>query len=179
MVNIRVIDSRSMGGRLKHLMIGALALLFSSSLEAQRIDAVGARSRSNSLVIHRHAPALRIAGSVGGAFLGAVAGGFVGANIPAHDCNCDDPGLDEVVFGGFAGLTLGAALGAAWPDINSVCSRGTRIERSLIGAAVAASVFYVVAGGRGNGGTLIAVPVGAIGGSLAGLGRCWKSRIQS
>ena len=99
---------------------------------------------------------------------------MIGYRVLPHDCNCDDPGLDALIYGGLAGMTIGAAFGAALPNLGSVCSFETRLGRSLLGAALFAGAAYAVAG---NGESVVmAVPVGAVGGSLAMLGRCWKSQ---
>lgn len=151
------------------------ALSTPSTLLAQRADTVGVRARADTMIgPRRNAGATRLFGSVGGSLLGLVAGAYIGSQLPAHDCGCDDPGLDELIYGGLAGITLGAALGAAAPDLRSVCSFKTRVGRSLIGSTLFAVGAFVISGVRDEA-ILIAVPAGAVGGSLAALGRCWKS----
>ena len=118
---------------------------------------------------------LRALTSLGGVFLGAIAGGYVGYNVLPHNCACDDPGLDELITGAFVGMAIGAAIGASAPDLGSVCSFDKRLMRSLAGAGLAAGAAYFLAGGSSNEGTLIAVPAAAIGGSLAALGKCWRA----
>ena len=155
----------------------ALLLVISvANAYAQRNDPIAFRtSIADSARTNYNAGPKRFGSALLGGLLGIVAGALVGSQLPPHDCQCDDPGLDEFVFGAFAGSVAGAALGASLPDLGSVCAFGDRFTRSLPGAAATATAAYFVSGGRRSGGPLIAVPVGAIGGSLAGLGRCWKS----
>ena len=147
-----------------------------SSAAAQRDEAFGVRVRTDtSTVTHNRGNGLRVLTTFGGVFFGAVTGGYIGYNVLPHNCACDDPGLDEMIYGAFTGMIIGGAIGASAPDLGSVCTLDKRLARSLAGAALIAGAAYVVAGGHGNGGTLIAVPAGAVAGSLAGLGKCWKS----
>jgi hypothetical protein len=160
------------------ILAGAALLLVivAGKVGAQRNEPIALRqSIVDSARTNQNAGPKRFGSAMLGGLIGIIAGAFVGAHVPAHDCQCDDPGLDEFVYGAFAGSVAGAALGASVADLGSVCAFDTRFTRSLVGSAVTATAAYFVAGGRGSGGTLIAVPVGAIGGSLAGLGRCWKS----
>jgi hypothetical protein len=153
-----------------------LLLIFSGKVRAQRNDPIALRQLiADSARTNQNAGPRRAGSAILGGLIGIIAGAFVGAHVPAHDCQCDDPGLDEFVFGAFAGSIAGAALGASLPDLGSVCAFDERFTRSLLGAAVTATAAYFVSGGRRSGGPLIAVPVGAVGGSLAGFGRCWKS----
>ena len=147
-----------------------------SSAVAQRDEAFGVRVRTDTATVSKqHGGGIRVLSTVGGVFFGAIAGGYLGYNVLPHNCACDDPGLDELVSGALVGMTIGAAIGAAVPDLGSACSFDKRLMRSLAGAALAAGAAYFVAGGSRNEGTVLAVPAGAIGGSLAALGRCWKS----
>lgn len=160
----------------RFLLVASGLCLSAPTIEAQRDEPVGPRARPDtSIVPRRHVGGTRLFTAVGGVLAGTFVGGVVGYRVLPHDCNCDDPGLDATVYGAFAGMVVGAALAGSAPDLGSVCSFQTRFGRSLAGAALTATAAYFVAGGRGNGGSLIAVPLGAIGGSLAGLGRCWKS----
>ena len=150
--------------------------IWTSSAAAQRDEAFGVRVRTDSAIVaQRHGGGLRVLTALGGVFFGAIGGGYVGYNVLPHNCRCDDPGLDEMISGAFVGMAIGAAIGASGPDLGSVCSFERGLMRSLAGAGLAAGAAYLVAGGSGNEGTLLAVPAGAIGGSLAALGRCWKS----
>ena len=162
---------------MKTLFLLVLSVSISaSSAQAQRDEAFGVRLRTDtSTVANHHGSGLRVLTTFGGVFFGAVAGGYVGYNVLPHNCACDDPGLDEMIYGAFTGMVIGAAIGASAPDLGSACRLEQRLGRSLAGAALIAGAAYVVAGGHGNGGTLIAVPAGAVAGSLAGLGKCWKS----
>jgi len=160
---------------MRMLLVTCTVFAASSALEAQRDESVGPRSRADSSFVQRKTmPAARALGAAGGVFLGAIAGGFVGYNVLPHECGCDDPGLDALIYGGLAGMTVGAALGASLPDLHSVCSFEKRLGRSLAGAGIAAIGSFLLAGNGES--VIIAVPLGAIGGSLAGLGRCWNSR---
>ena len=114
--------------------------------------------------------------SLGGAGLGVIAGGFLGYQLLPHCTGCEDPGLEAIIYGSFAGSAIGAAFGAAFPNLGSVCDFKGRIRRTLLGAGAGAAVMFILGGGLSqNESSLILVPAGAIGGSLAALGRCWKS----
>src|SRR6188768_3408512 len=91
----------------------ALTVISASTLEAQRVDTTGPTAVS---VAHR------VFSSAGGAVAGLIGGVLIASQFPAHDCGCDDPGLAEAIYGGLAGVTLGAALGASGPGLRSVCS---------------------------------------------------------
>jgi hypothetical protein len=150
--------------------------IWTSSAAAQRDETFGVRVRTDSVIVANHqSGGVRVFTAFGGGFIGTLVGGYVGYHVLPHNCSCDDPGLDEMIYGAFAGMVIGAALGASGPDLGSVCSFDKRLMRSLAGAGLAGVAGYVLAGGHGNGGTVIAVPAGAVGGSLAALGRCWKS----
>ena len=157
-------------------LVVASICIWTSGAAAQRDEAFGVRTRTDTTIAASHSGGgLRVFTTFGGVLVGAVAGGYVGYNVLPHNCACDDPGLDEMIYGAFAGMAIGAAIGASAPDLGSRCSFEKRFVRSLAGAGLAAGAAYFVAGGHGNGGTVFAVPAGAIGGSLAALGRCWKS----
>jgi hypothetical protein len=150
-------------------------LIISTPVSAQRNDPVGPRAGADTAMRpHRNPGGARLFTSVSGVVVGAVAGAVIGYRVLPHECGCDDPGLDAIVYGGLAGMTIGAALGAAAPNLGSVCSFETRLGRSLLGAVLFAGAAYV-ASGEGEA-ILMAIPVGAVGGSLAALGRCWKSQ---
>ena len=168
------------GGNVKiskyYLLLVFSLCICALAADAQRVEPLGPRALADTSVIrHENSPGVRVFTTVGGVFAGALAGGVLGYKLLPHDCGCDDPGLDELIFGAFAGMAVGAALGASAPKLGSVCNFEERFARSLAGAALTAAAAYFVAGGAGSGGTIIAVPAGAIGGSLGGLGRCWKS----
>jgi amino acid transporter len=122
---------------------------------------------------------IRLASSSGGFMFGMLVGGFTGYEMVSQNCDhCRNPTGDALVVGGVIGGALGAALGAAFLDLKSVCSFDKRIMRTLIGSAAGASALFVAAGGMEHrrGRSAFFVPIGAIGGSMAMLGRCWKSR---
>lgn len=104
--------------------------------------------------------------------LGWIAGAFIGAYVlyhtQSHDCGCDDPGLQQVVVGGFAGGLLGAALGAAAPDLDSRCSFGTRFGRGFFGS-LAGSVVGLL---PNSGFILLAVPILSVTGATLAESRC-------
>lgn len=145
-----------------------------SSVDAQ----AGPRVRTDTtLFMRRDAGPKRLLGAVGGTVIGTIAGAYAGYNILPHTPNGDDPGLIELVEGALVGGVVGAAFGASAPGLQSSCSFKTRFARSLLGAgAIAATVFFVGGGPNGDGSIVLLVPAGSVGGSLAALGRCWKSR---
>ena len=150
----------------------AITLISASTLEAQRADNVGVKARADTTAPTNGRVIQRGLGSAGGAVLGLIGGVFIASQLPAHDCGCDDPGLAEAIYGGLAGVTLGAALGAAMPDLRSVCSFGGRFGRSILGGALGTVVGTFAAVSAGN---IVFIPAGSAAGSLAALGRCWKS----
>jgi hypothetical protein len=151
--------------------VAIASLLFAAPLEAQRIP-----PRSDGIPRDNpNAGAIRLVSSVGGAGLGIIAGGFLGYHLIPHCTGCEDPGLDAIVYGSFIGSAIGAAFGAARPDLYSVCPFKARFQRTLLGAGAGAAAMFILGGGLSqNESSLILVPVGSIGGSLASLGRCWK-----
>jgi len=122
---------------------------------------------------------IRLASSSGGFMFGLLLGGFTGYEMVSQHCDhCRNPTGDALVVGGTIGGALGAALGAAFLDLKSVCTFDKRLMRTLLGAGVGAGTLFVAAGGleHRRGRSAFFVPIGAIGGSLGTLGRCWKSR---
>jgi hypothetical protein len=160
-----------------HVALSAQSI--SVNAAAQRADSIDRRGvHRDTATTYRNVSGLRLISSAGGAFIGLFAGGFVGAQVPAHNCGCDDPGLEEVVYGALVGATIGAAIGTALPNMRSICSTNARFGKALLGAAIGASAGFVVGGGLGKDGTaLLLTPAGAIGGSLFALGQCWRSRL--
>lgn len=122
--------------------------------------------------------AIRLASSTGGFVFGILVGGFAGHEMLNRECKtCDKPELDALVIGGAIGGAIGAGLGSAFLDIGSVCTFDKRIMRTMLGSAIGASAAYIASGGLERGGrTIFFVPIGAVGGSLGSLGKCWKSR---
>jgi hypothetical protein len=106
-----------------------------STLEAQRVNNVGVSASADTATPPRGRVTQRLTASAAGAVIGLFAGGYIGSQS-AGNCGCDDPGLVETIYGGLAGVTLGAALGASALELRSVCSFGTRLGRSLLGAAL-------------------------------------------
>ena len=106
-----------------------------------------------------------------------VLGGFSGYELESQDCtNCRNRTADALLLGATIGGAIGAAVGAAFFDLRSVCTFDRRIVRTLAGSAVGAYALFTAAGGLGKRGrSAFYIPIGAIGGSLGTLGRCWKS----
>lgn len=152
--------------------VAVAALVLAQPLAAQRVPPrTEGAPRANS-----NAGPIRLVSSLGGAGLGIIAGGFLGYQLLPHCTGCEDPGLEALVYGSFVGAAIGAAFGAANPNLGSACPFKTRFQRTLLGAGAGAAAMFIVGGGLSqNGSALILVPAGAIGGSLAALGRCWKS----
>jgi len=122
---------------------------------------------------------IRLASSSGGFMFGLLLGGFTGYEMVSQNCDhCRNPTGDALVVGGTIGGALGAALGAAFLDLQSVCTFDKRLMRTLLGSGIGASALFIAAGGLDNrrGRSAFFVPIGAIGGSLGTLGKCWKSR---
>jgi hypothetical protein len=161
------------------LAIRSMSFLFvcvslSSSALAQREPTGSLRNHSDTANAVAKAAVSRTLLSTAGAVGGAFAGGYIGYHVLSHDCGgCDDPGLAAVLIGALVGTATGAALGAAAPEVGSVCSFGERFSRTLAGAVVGSATLALAVRG---GGILIAVPTGAVGGSLASLGHCWRAR---
>ena len=150
-----------------------LFLLVATPLAAQRIP-----PRTEAIRTNNNAGAIRLVSSVGAAGLGIIAGGFLGYHLLPHCTGCEDPGLDAIVYGSFAGAAIGAAFGAARPNLESICDFKTRFRRTLLGAGAGAGAMFILGGGLSKNETsLFLVPAGGIGGSLAALGRCWKSSL--
>lgn len=157
---------------MRSILTLTIALLLPMAAESQRLDPVGARAETaprDAQPTRRTASSnqlpIRVLLGVGSAFGGAFAGAFAGLAVPAADCNCDDPGLREAVYGAMVGAIVVPALVSALPSMGSECSFAKRAGFGLIGGVVGAA-FGGVAGAaidRGAG-----VPVGYVGG--AGLG---------
>jgi len=120
--------------------------------------------------------AIRLLTATGGALVGIVAGGTAGYQlIPHHDCGCDDPGLDELIWGAVVGSSIGAALGAAVPHLGSVCSFNERIKRTLIGGVAGGALGFAAGIFSGSEAILFTVPAFSVGEALGSLGRCWNA----
>lgn len=182
-----------MTGLLSRLAASAAMLVSIASAGQAQSDSVLTRalSDSSSLLGRIHSdstrlPAakrpigsIRLASATGGFMFGMVLGGYTGYEFASEDCTtrCRKPSGDALLTGGAIGGALGAALGAAFLDLRSVCRFDGRIMRALIGSGLGASALFLAAGGLDrNGRSAFFIPLGAIGGSLGTLGRCWKSR---
>jgi hypothetical protein len=179
---------------MKRLAISiALVALFLTDAEAQS-DSVLTRALSDTTSLlgrlsQESSPvkvqkfevqAIRLSSASGGFVFGMVLGGFAGHEISDADCtrNCRRPAGEALLTGAAIGGTVGAALGAAFLNLESVCGFNRRILRTVIGTAVGASALFAATGGleERRGRSAFFIPIGAIGGSLATLGPCWKSR---
>jgi len=143
----------------------AVMLLVATTASAQQQD---------SIYTNKDAISSRALASLGGAAFGMIGGAYVAYNAFPHNCCGDDPGLANVIYGGALGVWFGAALGASLPSLKSVCDFKTRFVRSFAGSV--AGSFFGIAAGWGSERFVFTIPLGAAGGSLATLGRCWKSR---
>jgi hypothetical protein len=124
---------------------------------------------------NNNAGAARLGGAVGGLLIGTVVGGYAGYQVLPHCGGCEDPGLDQMVYGAFIGGAAGAAIGAALPRLGSSCSREKRLQRTTLGAAAGGLLGFLLGGGLDlSENSLILVPAGSVAGALGALGRCWK-----
>jgi hypothetical protein len=107
-----------------------------------------------------------------GWFAGAAGGALIAVALPHHDCQCDDPGLEQAITGLFIGSTIGAAVGAAIPSLARHCTYQTRFGRALLGsvAGTALGVLGALATNQDLG--WIAIPVGSVSGAALAIGRC-------
>jgi hypothetical protein len=108
---------------------------------------------------------------------GAIVGAYVWYQIRPHDCSCDDPGLEQIIEGGFGGGALGAAFGAAAPELDSRCSFKTRIARGLLGSLAGTAIGLLAGSDGGNSverynAAAIAVPVLSVSGATLAVWRC-------
>jgi hypothetical protein len=148
------------------------------------LDSAGISGPSNAdLAVAPSRPqvrAIRFAVSTGGFMFGMVLGGFAGHEIKAERCHgtCRRSTGDALLTGASFGGVAGAALGAAFLNLRSVCTFDRRVMRTLAGAAVGGYALFAASGGREErrGRSAFFIPIGAIGGSLGALGGCWKSR---
>lgn len=146
----------------------SMAASFAEPSQGRRDDPPGRRRQGGTR-------ALRIASSAGGMLLGIVAGATTAVRVLPTDCNCDDPGLRELVYGGFVGSAIGAAVGAAAPELGSSCSLDKRFGRGLAGAGAGAALGFFLGGGmriRMSEATLYLIPLGSVGGAIAAMGKC-------
>jgi hypothetical protein len=161
------------------IALGAV-LRLAQPAEAQRValNRAGISNTSSAMPASQsddNTTTIRLATSVGGLLAGVVAGGFAGYNLLPHTCECDDPGLDQLIYGAVVGGAVGAAFGAAYPSLGSVCTFEQRFKRSIVGAGAGALLALVATVGSSSGEAIIFVaPVASVGGALGALGRCWK-----
>ena len=102
---------------------------------------------------------------IGGSFVGLVAGGAVGLALPRSPCNCEDPGLAQVLAGAAVGSIVVAGVAAAIPDMGSKYGferrAATGVAVSAIGAVVGATIGALTGGGRGLLGYIVGAGMGA------------------
>ena len=161
------------------LLFTAVMFAASQSAEAQLIPPSGYPDSATKIASEKSSVgAVRLATSSGGFVWGAVIGGYIGYESLANDCTkCASRQTNSIIGGASIGGAVGAAVGAAFLSLSSQCSFNHRLVRSLIGAGVGASSFFVASGGLDHSGhSAFFVPVGAVGGALGTLGHCWKSR---
>jgi hypothetical protein len=115
-----------------------------------------------------------IRGGVGvvGWFAGAAAGLFTALVLPHHDCQCDDPGLEEALTGLVIGSTIGAAAGASLPSLGRGCKYRTRLGRALLGSVGGTLIGALVAIPTNQDFGWIAVPAASASGAALAIGRC-------
>jgi hypothetical protein len=106
------------------------------------------------------------------ASLGWITGAYIGGQfwyaVRPHDCGCDDPGLEQFFEGAVGGGALGAALGAAAPDLGTSCSFKTRIGRSLLWSIVGSGVGLLA----NSEAILLTVPILSVTGATLAERRC-------
>jgi hypothetical protein len=103
-----------------------------------------------------------------GWIVGAYIGGQFWSAIRPHDCQCDDPGLEQFIEGAFGGGALGAAFGAAAPDLGTPCSFATRIGRGLVGSIGGSAVGLL----PNSAAILLTVPIFSVTGATLAERRC-------
>lgn len=112
----------------------------------------------------------RIGTGVLGWALGAVAGGFVGAEVSETTGGTDVEwgNLPGVVIGGAAGGTIGAAVGAASPRLGAGCGFGKRLSDALLGSNGGALAGAGLTAITDEGVVLVTIPIGsAVGAAMA------------
>lgn len=110
-------------------------------------------------------------GSVGW-FLGVVAGAYVASALPQHDCQCDDPGLDQALYGALIGSVVVSAAGAAHLSIRHSCSYVARFGRGLIGSLAGTVIAVAATVPVFSPAAVVALPVGASAGAAFAIGDC-------
>lgn len=159
-----------------------LSLVFHAALSlpahAQRTEVSGVRAGDNAVAALRPSSrlALRDAGAkrsgyeiparaflgVGGAFIGALAGGYAGAAVIPHGpCGCDDPGLTQALEGAAVGSALLGAVLASAPEFSSSCHPVRRLGYGVLGAVTGALAGGVAGAMTGFGAVLLGYVVGA------------------
>jgi hypothetical protein len=112
---------------------------------------------------------LRVALGVVGSAVGVAAGATAGVALPHADCSCDDPGLENAIYGAAIGSVVMSALLSAAPSLGNNCSFGKRLAAGVLGGAAGALVGSMAgrsAGSIANG----SVVYGYLGGSGIGSG---------
>lgn len=160
----------------------ALMLCLVPSAHAQRVamarSAYATQGQARALVVAIHPdsqPAatrvvLRaVTGTIG--FFAGTYVGFLVADATLGPCECDDPGLDAVLYGFMLGGPAGAALGAAVPAIGGECSFATRFGRAIGGSMLGMAV-GVMAGMATNGPGFLILPLSTSVGAALTQRRC-------
>ena len=108
-----------------------------------------------------------------GSLIGIAAGVGVAAATGPHDCQCDDPGLEEFLLGYAVGAVVGASVGAAMPaSTNPECGFGSRLPPALLGGTLGGAVGVAVAIGPQAPIGFFTTPFGASYGASRILRRC-------
>ena len=115
---------------------------------------------------------VRVYDSAVGSGVGGAIGALIGYQISYDRRPTDGDVFNATPYSALLGFVIGAGIGAA-SDVNNDCRFGKRFSRSLLGAGIGATAAFILSGALHNTASLMAaVPVGAVGGSVAALGRC-------
>lgn len=135
----------------------APAAVVSAEITPTGVQSMQVQRQSNattSPLVRMQLPVRVGLGAVGAAG-GAAVGLFTGLLLPHANCACDDPGLDNAIFGAALGSFVMSAFTAAAPGLGSSCSFGKRVAVGMVGAAVGAlvgaKVTPLAAGGAATG----------------------------
>jgi hypothetical protein len=114
----------------------------------------------------------RAVAGLAGWLVGAVTGAYVASALPHHNCQCDDPGLEEVLYGILIGSVIGTAAGSAAPTVSARCQYGTRFGRALLGSAAGTLLGGVATLPTVAPAALVVIPISAASGAALAIGNC-------
>jgi hypothetical protein len=120
----------------------------------------------------RHVLFTRAVAGSGGWLLGVVAGGYIASVLPHHDCQRDDPGLDEALAGILIGGIAGAADGAAAPSLGRFRGYGGRFGRGLLGSTAGTVIAGALTLPTFAPAAIVAIPIGASSVAALAIGNC-------